>query len=245
MNKKRTLITVFACILVCAISITGTLAYLSATSEKDVTNTFLAEADGKLLEDTEAQEHDFSIVETPVKDDGNGNWIADTEGTLDENGGNTYKVVPGSKLLKDAKIHIVGKTTIASYLYLEVVDTLPNGLFTYGIDSNWTKLTGVTGKNGGEIYVYKDVIEAATEGSENLESYDIQILAGSTDDDTYKGGLVTVSSTASDTDLAVLKDADKQLSFYSYMAQASAGQDGATLADKQVAAFNACFGSNS
>lgn len=66
---------------------------------------------------------------------------------------NAYKVMPGVDIPKDPFITVTERTTVPGYLYVEVIDSLPDTV-TYRLTNNWSLLSGVTGKNGGSVYVY-------------------------------------------------------------------------------------------
>lgn len=71
---------------------------------------------------------------------------------------NTYYLIPGLDIPKDPHIHIQGKTPIASYLFVEVVDTIGNDAVTWQIDGAFTELTDVVGDHGGRVFVYNGVL---------------------------------------------------------------------------------------
>ena len=76
--------------------------------------------------------------------------------------GNTYTLIPGLDVPKDPQVVIEKDSTLTVYVYLEVVDGNPSGSgITYSLESHWTQLKGVTGKNHGKVYYYK-VTEACT-----------------------------------------------------------------------------------
>jgi predicted ribosomally synthesized peptide with SipW-like signal peptide len=128
---------------------------------------------------------------------------------------NSYKVLPGVNLPKDPFITITDKSDVASYLYVEVVDELgENSGLSYALTSDWTKLN-VKGANGGDVYVYQNGL-LITDTNAPATVY---IL---------KDNVVTVGQ-----DVNVDKNG-VDITFYGYMAQASAGAD----AD---AAYTACF----
>ncbi len=236
MSKKKVFLTVLAFALVCALSITGTLAYLTATSN-NVTNTFVAEADGKLI-DTDPENPGtpgkFEIVEAPVLPDGNGNYVENTSsGAQTTTSGLDYKIVPGSKLSKKASINVIGKTTIPAYLYLEVTENLDEAIYSYEVDGTvWTKIDGLTGNNGGQIYYYTaGPIAADTDDNENFKN--INILK-----DDGQGYNIKVDGEVTASTLATLTD--NNMAFYGYLAQASSGT-GDSESAKAESAFNTCF----
>lgn len=220
MNKKL-LLAALALVLVCTIAITGTLAFLTEKTE-DVRNTFVAAGGGQLIDDPDPDDptpddpyddNGFYLLEHAVEADVLGAYTL-TDEIVD---GNEYKVLPGVDLPKDPYLNIIGKTEVAAYLYVEIVDGLgEDSPLSYEPASCW-KDTGLTGSNGGKIYVYVDANDAAILVKEDIK---VEIL---------KDNMIAV---ADDADLG---DAELALDFYGYLAQASAGEDAA-------AAFAACFG---
>lgn len=202
MSIKKTLIAVLAVALVCVASVAGTLAYLKDSTS--IQNTFMAAGEGKMADD-------FKIIEHDVETDEKGGYVTGT-GTGDS--GNTYKILPGTTVPKDATVVVSGKTEVQAYLYIEVCEDLTEDVYDYDLADCWKELVGVTGKNGGQIYVYSDE-EGAVIVTEDVNQPII------------KDGVVTINNV--DT-----KDVENDtLTFYAYLAQASVGS--------ATEAFNACF----
>lgn len=202
MNKKKILLAVLALVLVCAMSIMGTVAYLTDKTEA-VTNTFIAAGGGKLADDLTLTEH-----EVTKGTDGGYSIAANAKTTS----ANSYDVMPGMVLPKDPTITITGKTTAPAYLYLEVCGELPSA-YEWSIDSIWTAVmdgqTQATGNNGGKLYVYQSVIATAAE---------------STDYNVITDKKITVKSEPTD-----LNTEGKTLTFYAYLAQANVGDNSDAL----------------
>ena len=210
MSKKKTLLTILAVMLVCCIAVAGTLAVLFAKTSEPVVNTFTAAGDGKLVTG------EFTLKEHIAAKQTDGSYELTGETTNNTVTGNHYDVLPKTDLPKDPYITITEKTNAPAYLYVEVVGELPAGMH-YNMASCWTKLEGVTGNNGGVIYVYNNGTPI-DENSTGLEN--IAIIAGNT---------ITVD------DVPGLAEGQKvSLSFYAYLGQASVG----TAAE----AYTACFG---
>ena len=123
MSKKRTFFTVLALVLVCAVSIAGTVAYMSMQGGS-VENTFIAAGGGKLADS-------LTLVEHKVEQQADGSYQLTAETTNK----NSYQVMPGMELPKDPTITVNGKTAAAAYLYVEVVDQLDEN-FTWAMDFN-------------------------------------------------------------------------------------------------------------
>ena len=210
MSKKKTLLTILAVMLVCCIAVTGTLAVLFAKTSEPVVNTFTAAGDGKLVTG------EFTLKEHIAAKQTDGSYTLTEETTNDTVKGNDYYVLPKTDLPKDPYITIIGKTNAPAYLYVEVVDGLPSGMH-YNMASCWTKLEGVTGNNGGVIYVYNNGTPI-DENSTGLENISI-----------IKNDTITVD------DVPGLAEGQKvSLSFYAYLGQASVGTP--------AQAYTACFG---
>ncbi len=73
--------------------------------------------------------------------------------TLLNEGNSEIELIPGTTMTFDPELTITGKTGIPAYLYIEVT----NDSGFYPIDEGrWEKLDGAVGKNGGEVYAYKE-----------------------------------------------------------------------------------------
>lgn len=119
--------------------------------------------------------------------------------------GNTYFLVPGVSIPKDPKIILDGKSAVPAYLYVEVIDKLP-AKAEYTVASSWKDL-GITGPEGGKVYVYNTVLDDKTE-----LSMPIYIL---------EDNLITV-------DKELLRGSSGTLNFHAYMAQVGSGQNATT-----------------
>ena len=201
MSKKKTLLTILAVVLVCCIAVAGTLAVLTMASTKPVQNTFIAAGGGQLAAGLELKEHG-------VDKNTDGSYTLKDQVKANEVDGNKYEVLPGVDLPKDPFVRIDEKTDAPAYLYVEVVNGLDANM-SFTMKSDWTLLTGVTGQNGGAVYVYKNG-EILTKA--NAPAGEIYILDGNT---ITVGDNVTALSETGETGVA--------LTFYGYMVQASAG----------------------
>ena len=73
---------------------------------------------------------------------------------------NSYILIPGLDVPKDPFVTVTNKSPIEAYVFVEVVSTLGESAITYEIDTdNWTEL-GITGKNSGKVYAYKNPVSA-------------------------------------------------------------------------------------
>lgn len=193
MNKKRTLFTVLALVLVCVISIAGTVAYMSMQGGS-VENTFIAAGGGKLADS-------LTLVENKVEQKADGSYQLTAETTAK----NSYQVMPGLTLPKNPTITVNGKTDAAAYLYVEVVSALDSN-YIWAMDDAWLELTGVTGAKGGKVYVYAgDTGAALVLNSTNVPA-GIPVI---------ENNEITIAEDAQD-----LSTTGVDLKFYAYMAQA-------------------------
>ena len=143
--KTKAVALTSAVVLVLAIPIAGTLAWLSDETPA-VTNTFTSAA---LFENPQEE---FSLWEHKAVLQSNGSY----ELTADEVPTNTYGVLPGVNLPKDPTVEVANLQENA-YLFLKVTGTLPQGM-SYAIDdANWEALPGET-----NVYVYKGAPADAT-----------------------------------------------------------------------------------
>ena len=229
MNKKRTLLTVVALILVCVLSIMGTLAFLKSTTNT-VTNTFVAAGGPGPFVDPDPDDETkmlFEIKEYEVTQASSGMYTMDTN---KEVAGLEYKLVmPGTTIPKQAFVKLSrtavdGIAPAPAYLYLEVNDGLPAAYSWKIDDTNWEELSGVVGVNGGTVYLYIGSLADAAHVVTNIAAYNSNTI-----------------NIIKDNEVVVDKDAKLEatpvtLSFNAYLSQASTGET-----DDPAAVFNACF----
>lgn len=233
MNKKRIILTVLALILVCAMSIMGTVAYLTSKTET-VTNTFVAAGGPGPFVDVVDGVQQFKLLEYEVTQSTSGKYTQSTN----EVTANSYTVQQGTTIPKQAFVKLsrtasiimedgVETGTIApapAYLYIEVVDDLEEA-YSWSVDpANWTKIDNLTGPNGGEVYLYT--------GSYADEAHVLTVVSANTADtkiDIITDDQITVADVA-------LSDDTFTLEFYAYLAQASVGSS-----DDPAEVFAACF----
>lgn len=157
---KKKLTTVLAIVLVVALSVAGTYAYLTAQTDT-VTNTFTAAGLAS----------EFSLDESKANQQPDGSYTLDVRTRVQEN---TYSVVPKVNLAKDPTVHVTLEKNVGAYVFLAVNDNLGNGL-TATIDNTWTALnTTYTDKN----HVVWTMYYKQLEGSANPAQVDINVLAG-------------------------------------------------------------------
>ncbi|MBQ0037958.1 MAG: hypothetical protein KBS74_04730 [Clostridiales bacterium] len=199
MKSRKKLLAALCGVLIMAVAVVGTIAYLTHTTGP-VTNTFTV---GELLDDPDK----FVVKEHEATDtDKDGVYtLGDKE--VEEN---TYTVLPGVDLPKDPFVKTEEELKLDAYVFVEVVDKTGTNLH-FTVDSDkWTELTGKTGPNNGKVYAMKANKGIAEAGS---KLGPITIL---------KDNKITV-------DNVEITDGAKQfggdVTFYSYMIQAGGFAD--------------------
>ena len=142
---KKTLTIVMAMVLVAAVAITGTLAYMSAQSGS-VTNTFKF---GSITIDLDES-----------KVDENGQII--TGGGAMRVKANTYNVAPGATVDKDPTVHVQGSEKC--YVYVSVQNNMlidGKEVASYTPNAGWTKI-GENAANHTVVYKYNNVVDASS-----------------------------------------------------------------------------------
>lgn len=144
MRSKKTWLIAACIALVLAVSVVGTIAYLTDITGP-VANTFTM---GKLLDDPD----NFVLKEHKAAAGKDGVYTLDTTKEVDTN---TYTVLPGVDLPKDPFVRTTETLKLDAYVFVEVVDGTGTNLH-FTVDSeNWTELSGKTGPNGGKVYAMK------------------------------------------------------------------------------------------
>ena len=113
----------------------------------------------------------FTLTESKANRTEMGDYVLDTTTPVQNN---QYVLMPGVDIPKDPTIKITGKTALPAYLYLEVVDNISDLAVTYSLADWWQLLAGVTGPNGGKVYVYNETVDGSTA---NME---VQLIKGNT-----------------------------------------------------------------
>ena len=128
------------------------------------------------------------------------------------------KMVPGNDIAKDPFVTLDNPSE-KSYLYVEIVENNVANFLTYTVNSNWVKMEGVTGPNDGQMYYYKEAVEAG-----DTKYY---ILTGKTGVDSNNAslanGFVTVQNTVKDEDMNPTSGTFNKptLTFYAYAIQSA------------------------
>ncbi len=156
---KKKLTTVLAIVLVVALSVAGTYAYLTAQTDT-VTNTFTAAGLAS----------SFSLDESQANQQPDGSYTLDVNTRVKQN---AYSVVPKVNLAKDPTVHVTLEKNVGAYVFLAVDDNLGNGLTATIDDTQWTALNKTYTANGAEWTIYYKQLA----GSENPAQVDINVLA--------------------------------------------------------------------
>lgn len=172
---KKKLMTVLALVLVIALSVAGTYAYL--TSQDTVTNTFTV---GKVA---------ITMDETDVD-----NSTPDA----DRDVANAYKLIPGTTYTKDPIIHVAA-TSEQCYLFVKVENDIAGAETTEAgktvaaqlAANGWSLVDGQT-----NIYVYKDAVN----GGANVKVFESFTVSNDINNDALKtaadGKTITVTACA-------------------------------------------------
>lgn len=141
---KKTLVVLLAFVLVIAMSVAGTFAYL--TAQDQVVNTFTV---GNMLD-----KNGLTLNESKLVRENDGTYSLDKATAVKEN--KDYVVIPGIDLPKDPYVDVTfkGENPEKAYLFIEVNSTLPAEL-TYSLTADWTATT-LKGVNGGTVYMYNN-----------------------------------------------------------------------------------------
>ena len=155
---KKKLMTVLALVLVIALSVAGTYAYL--TSQATVTNTFTVGKVAITLDEAKVDADGKALPNVPRVDN------------------NSYKLMPGHEYSKDPIVHVT-KDSEACYVFVKVVDEIadievndaanetPNVAAQIAANG-WTKLEGVDGVDN--VY-YKQVSAAEAKAGIDLDVF--------------------------------------------------------------------------
>lgn len=225
-KRKKNLIVIMALVLVCAVSVVGTLAYLTQKADP-VTNTFVAAGGGVIIDPDPDPDPDtgedvnpnFYLLETPATY-ADGKYTLNTGAQLVLN--NLYdKVVPNMTIPKDPKLTLNVATGADVYLYVKVTDTTANNL-TCNLSADWTQVNGLTLQANETVYCYKNDVLTGIDGKE-LDA--VGILANDQ---------VAAAAALSDTDMGTDGMQLGQLKFEAYLCQAGGFSSAAE-------AYTACF----
>ena len=181
-TKRKALLLSLCAVLLVAVSVMGTIAYLTSTD--NVANTFTVGSIAITLDETDV---DNSTV------------------GAERDKANSYKLIPGHTYTKDPIIH-VGATSEDCYLFVKVVneiaaieeddtDTRKTTIASQMRAKGWVAVDGQTG-----VYVYADANgNKAVSANSNITVFESFKISGSVDNATlatYSGKTVTVTAYA-------------------------------------------------
>ena len=163
--KKRTIALLMAAVMLFGVTVSGTIAWLTAEAD-EVVNTFTV--------------GDIEIIldESDIDDSDNDN------STEDRDNANEYKMIPGNTYVKDPMVTVVAGSE-ECYIFIEIIEErntrtdLEGKIIQYSINSeDWTRVTGATK----EVYYYRTTVNALEAESNILVGTDIenQDVKGST-----------------------------------------------------------------
>lgn len=184
---KKTLMVVLALVLVIAMSVAGTMAYL--TDNDSVTNTFTV---GKV--DISLDEAKVNVYGEKLKADGSVAAEGDTLAARVQQ--NTYKLIPGHVYTKDPIVHFQPQSE-ASWLFVKVENGIA-GAITEGtaienqiVANGWTAL-----ENNEGVYYQQVSANESTTIATDYKVFDGFTIKGDVDVDTYNGKTIVVTAYA-------------------------------------------------
>lgn len=207
-NMKKILVLALAALLLVAVGVGGTLAWLTATSGP-VENTFV-----KTKIEIELKENKLDVAD--------GEYTLGTDET-DKN--NNYVLLPGQEQPKNPFVRIM-KGSEKCYVFIEVLESANYTTFIASTvdDAKWKEVTGVTPKHtGAKVYVY-------TAGGNNpavVNALDEEQKLSILTDNKIK-----VKDTVTQDDMTDAAVAALKIEFYGYAIQSenqAATETGATL----------------
>lgn len=225
MNKKKVLLVVLAMVLVCVMSVMGTMALL-AEQRGAVTNTFVAGVayPAKFVDTFEIKEY-----QVEADDAGYYDYVVIAGGNKVEVDKNEYIVTPGVVLPKDAFVKVTRTNETPAYLFIKVANTLDSTVFTMNVDTTvWTEVA-VPNVTDGKVYV----LSADT-------ASDAPTILGAVTDGVYHiidGNKVVV---ADNNNLEITADTDT-IAFYAYICQATVANTNGENTSIPAEVFDICF----
>ena len=161
----------------------------------------------------------FTLLEHEVTQNSDGSYNVN-EQTVTEN---TYYVLPGINIPKDPTITIEGKTSIPSYLFIEVVDNLDHNVITFDIDdSHWQVVQGAEPLNGGTVYVF--TIDGTPAVLDDKTNDELIKSIGIIKDNTLNVTSIAKDANGNDIDFYSSPVTVDDLNFYGYLVQINTGE---------------------
>ena len=210
---KKKLMTVLALVLVIAMSVAGTYAYLTSTDE--VVNTFTV--------------GNVAITLDEAKVDANGNVVQDAARVK----ANSYKLLPGHNYAKDPMVTVKAGSE-SSYVKMTVTFTKAAELDAI-FAPNGAPLTSIFNGYDGTTWIYKNVTENTTDNTRTYEFWYKDTVAAPTTDVALDAlfDSITVPSTITNKQLDSIKGMTITVNAYAIQA------DGFTTPEAAWAAFGA------
>lgn len=143
-GEKKNKIRIF---VICALLVLVTIASISSIRAKYIKK---QELEAYVHFNDELAES-MTLLESKAVVESDGIYQLDSDIKVTGNG---YCVIPGVTIPKDPAIKVHGRTAIPAYLYVEVEQGGLPSTIHFSMADNWHKLTGLTGPNGGDLYVY-------------------------------------------------------------------------------------------
>lgn len=178
---KKTLTVLLALVLVIAMSVAGTMAYLTSTDT--VTNTFTV-GNVKITMDEKDTDHDNNTADNVAQPDGS---VRDKA--------NSYKLIPGHPYTKDPTIHVDANSE-ECWLFVQVTNEIAaiedqtNTVASQMTAKGWSLVTGET-----NVYAYRDKVSAGS----SVVVFDGFTIAGDVNNTTlatYSGKTIVVKAYA-------------------------------------------------
>lgn len=201
MKKKLTVVA--ALVLVLAMGVGGTLAYLTDTSDT-ITNTFTI---GNVKISLVENEYDSANPAQPKKADGKLVPVSTKNGAA----GQTYKMIPGTVYYKDPTV-TVQKGSEACWLFVKVVkSTNFDNYIDNGMASGWTELDAT---NHPGVY-YREVGANATDD----QSFSVIGYRPAGENTSFANNQVMIKSSVTEEDIAVLNNTSPTMTITAYAIQ--------------------------
>jgi len=232
MKKKKLALTVLAMVLICCLSITGTLAFLTdqQDGEDTVINTFIAAGGGEIIDPDidptpgpipvppKPLNPNFFLVEHVAEYVKPNYTLGDTLVTE-----NDYdRIAPEMDADKDPTLYVNINNDVDAYIFVKVLDTT-DGNLTYKMADGWTAVAGFTG-----VYAYTPAGGSIITGVDGFELTGVPLL---------KDNIVTAAETLKDVDTTTTDVMELgELKFQAFVCQAGGFAD-------YTEAYTRCFGS--
>ncbi len=173
---KKKLMTVLALVLVIALSVAGTYAYL--TSQASVKNTFTVGNVSITMDEAAVNEYGEKLNDK-------GTVAVEGDTLAARRDANEYKLVPSHTYVKDPTIH-VGANSEDCYLFVEITNGLGDKATINGL-TGWTK---VEGKDN--VYYYNTKVSAGAD----VVVFDSFTFVSTADPATYKDASIVIKACA-------------------------------------------------